>query len=99
MAENLIGSDPERHTYLAGGLEEIGIAERGAKAENVISFRVFGDRLHDGTVDDDQMFWGRLHRSTFARIARVKQQGCSFQTYPVTFPTPFPRQLDLMFFS
>jgi hypothetical protein len=38
-------------------LEEVGVSERCAEAEDEITLRVFGDWLHDGTVDDDEMFW------------------------------------------
>ena len=55
-------------------LEEIGVPEGGREAENVVSLGVLGDGLHDGAVDDDEVLGRRLHRASFARVARVEEQ-------------------------
>lgn len=40
-------------THLTRCLKEVSISERGAKAKNVIAFGMFGNRLHNGAIDDD----------------------------------------------
>lgn len=40
-------------THLTWCLKEISISKRGAKAKNVITFGMFGNRLHNGAIDDD----------------------------------------------
>jgi hypothetical protein len=77
-------------------LEEIGVPEGGREAENVVSLGVLGDGLHDGAVDDDEVLGRRLHRASFARVARVEEQRGALEAHPVTLPAALPRQLDLV---
>lgn len=83
--------------YLTRSLEQVGVTERRAQAENVVPLGMFRDGLHDGAVHNDEVFGGRLDRATFARVARVEQERRPLQTYPVAFPAPFPGQLYLVF--
>ena len=86
-----------KRAYLTGRLEQVGVTERRAQAEDVVPLGVFGDGLHDGPVHDDEVFGRRLHRAALARIARVEQQRRALQAHPVALPAALPRQLDLVF--
>lgn len=88
--------DPVLQFNLAGRLEEVRIAERRAQTEDVVPLRVLRDRLHDGTVNDDQMLRSSLDRAALTRIARIEQQGGTFQTDPVALPATLAGQLDLV---
>jgi hypothetical protein len=80
-------------------LKQVSITERSAKAKYVIALGMFGNRLHNGAIDDDQMLGRRFNRPTLARIARVEQKSCALQAYPVAFPAALSSQFDLMLFA
>ena len=79
------------HSYL----EQVGVSERRAQAEDVVSFRVLGDGLHDGAIHDDQVFGRGLDTPTFSRVARVEEEGRTLQAHPVAFPAALAGQFDL----
>lgn len=84
---------------LVAYLEEVGVAESGAQAEYEIPLGMLGDRLHNGAIDDDQMLGRCLNMAPFPRVARVEEQGGSFQADPVATPASLRSQLDLMFLA
>ena len=49
---NLPGSN-HVSTHLTWCLKQISIPESGAKAKYVITFGMFGNRLHNGAINDD----------------------------------------------
>ncbi|KYN10244.1 hypothetical protein ALC57_17618 [Trachymyrmex cornetzi] len=49
-------------------LEQIGVPKCGAQAKYVIFLWMFGNRLHDRTVDDDQVFRCCLHGPTLLDV-------------------------------
>ena len=88
--------DPVLQLDLAGRLEQVRVAEGRAEAEDVVPLRMLRYRLHDRTVDDDQMLRGGLDRAALARIARIEQQGRTLQAHPVALPAALAGQLDLV---
>lgn len=60
---------------------------------------MFGYGLHDGTVDDDEMFGRCLDVASLARIARVEEQRRPLEANPVAAPSALPGQLHLMFLT
>lgn len=40
-------------THLTWGLEQVGVSESRAQAEDVVTLGVLGNGLHDGSVDND----------------------------------------------
>lgn len=79
-------------------LEKVGVSERRRQAENVVSFGMFRNGLHNGSIDDDQVFGSRLDGSSFSRVAGIKQQRRALQTDPIAFPTAFAGQFHLVLF-
>ena len=77
-------------------LEEISVSERCAEAEDEITLWVFGYWLHDGPVDDDEMFGCGFNVPSFPRVARIEQERRSFETDPIAAPASLPRQLHLV---
>lgn len=88
--------DPVLQLDLAGRLEQVRIAEGRAQTEDVVPLRVLRNRLHDRAVHDDQVLRGGLNGATLPRVARVEQQGGTFQTDPVALPAALAGQLDLV---
>ena len=78
-------------------LEQVGISEGSTQAEDVLSFGMFWNRLHDGAVHDDEVFWRLLYAAPLARLARVEQQCGALQAHPVALPAAFSGQLHLVF--
>jgi hypothetical protein len=54
-------------------LKEIGISERCTKTKDEVTLWMFGYRLHDGTVYDDEMFGCGFDVATLAGIARIEE--------------------------
>lgn len=77
-------------------MKQIGVPESGAQTEDVVAFRVLGNRLHNGAINNDQMFGGGLHRPALTRVTRIKQQSGALQAHPIALPAPFAGQLDLV---
>jgi len=77
-------------------LEEISVSERCAETEDEITLWVFGYWLHDGPVDDDEMFGCGFNVPSFPRVARIEQERRSFETDPIAAPASLPRQLHLV---
>jgi len=77
-------------------LKQIGVSERGAQTEYVIPLGVFGNRLHNRSVNDNQMFRCRLHGSALLGIAGVEKKRGTLQADPVSLPASLPSQFDLM---
>ena len=80
-------------------LEEIGVAERRAETKDKVSLRMLRNWLHDGTVDDDEMFGRGLDVASLARVARVEEQRRPLEAHPVAAPSAFPGQLHLVFLA
>lgn len=55
--------------------------------------------LHDGAVDDDQMFGCGFDVTSLARIARIEEQRRPFQADPIAAPSAFSGQFHLMFLA
>ena len=73
-------------------LKEVGVAEGGAEAEDEVALGVFGNGLHDGAVDDDEVLGRRLDVAAVeARVARVEEQRRALQADPVAAPAALPR--------
>ena len=79
-------------------LKEVGVAEGGAQAEDEVALRVLRNGLHDGAVDDDEVFGRRLHVAPVAGVARVEEQRGALEADPVAAPAALPRQLHLVLF-
>lgn len=77
-------------------LEQIGIPERGAETKYVIPLGMLGNRLHNRSIDDNQVFRCRLHGSALLGIAGVEKKRGALQADPVALPASLPSQLDLM---
>lgn len=88
--------DPVLQLDLARRLEQVRVPERRAQTEDVVPLRVLRNRLHDRAVHDDQVLRGGLNGATLPRVARVEQQGGTFQTDPVALPAALAGQLDLV---
>ena len=56
---------------------------------------MFGYRLHDGPVHDDEVLGGGLHRPALPGVARVEQEGRALQAHPVPLPAALAGQLNL----
>lgn len=80
-------------------LKQIGVSECRAQTKNIIPFRVFRDGLHDGSIDDDQMFRRGLYTSAFPGIARIEKQRGALKTHPISLPASFSGKLDLVLFA
>lgn len=52
--------------------------------------------LHNGTVDDDQMFRSGVDRPAVPVFAGIEEESRAFEAYPVAFPTALPGQLNLL---
>lgn len=81
---------------LSSDLEEVGVTESRAQAEDEVALRVLRDGLHDGAVDDDEVLGCRLHVATIARVARVEEERSALEADPVAAPAALPRQLHLV---
>lgn len=86
-------------TYLARSLEQVRVTKCGTQTEYVVSFGVLWNRLHDGSINYDQMLGSCFYRASFAGIARIEKQCSALQAYPVALPTTFARQFNLMLLS
>ena len=80
-------------------LKEVRITKGCAQAEDVVSFWVFRNGLHDGAINDNQVLGRCLDRASFSRIARIKEQSRAFQTHPIALPPSFACQLYLVFLA
>lgn len=52
---------------------------------------MFRDGLHNGAIDDDEMFGRGLDGAALARVARVEEQRRALQAHPVALPAAFAR--------
>lgn len=76
-------------------MEEIGVPERCAQTEDVVSLGVLWDGLHDGSVHNDQVFGRGLDASPLPRVAGVEEEGRALQTDPVSLPATLASELNL----
>jgi len=81
---------------LSAHLKQVGISEGCAETEDVVSFWVFWYGLHDGTINDNEVFGGRLDGAPLSGITWIEEEGCALQTHPVTLPASLTCQLYLV---
>ena len=80
----------------SSNLEEVGVAEGGAETEDEVALRMLGYGLHDGAIDDDEVFGRRFDVAAVARVARVEEERGALEADPVAAPAALPRQLHLV---
>ena len=89
-------------------LKQVCVAEGGTEAEDVLSFGMFGDRLKDSTIHDDEVPGAGLHvaaplagfiAAVLRGIAGIKEHRRPLQAHPVSLPSSFPGQLDPVLLS
>ena len=82
------GRYPVVPLHQTGRVEEVGVAEGGRQAEDVVPLGVLGNRLHQTGVDEDEVARTGFDdvpaaRLAVAAVAAVEEQGGALQTDPV----------------
>jgi hypothetical protein len=79
-------------------LKEVGIPKGCAEAEDVVPFWVLWYRLHDRTINNNEVLGGCLNRASLSGVTWIEEKGGALEAYPVALPASLACQLYLVLF-